>query len=272
MASGREFINLRTSGFARMIANRTGRTSTVRCLGDKCAITCGKRPETGHIDAQRSINPNEMLLAVILLLLNDMKAAAASKRFPVVLLTAISTALLVAQPPPPKPDAPNVERRIEDIRSRLERNSVTTPQQKELAAFVERYLEDAARALNSGKRSQARQLADAADACRRPVDHLQRIASGQAPPRPARPGHPPPRADDPQDHLRQIYFRLRLCDFFLQQIPPPAPSRLLELAREFYDQAVQAEQANNSTRSDEYAMASDDLTHALESLAQAALP
>jgi hypothetical protein len=72
--------------------------------------------------------------------------------------------------------------------------------------------------------------------------------------------------------LRQIYFRLRLCDFFLQQIPPPAPTRLLELARGFYEQAVKAEQANNGAMADEYAKASDDLTHALESLAQAALP
>jgi hypothetical protein len=213
-----------------------------------------------------------MLMAVILLLLNEMKAAAASKSFPVVLLTAISTALLVAQPPPPKPDARNVERRIEDIRNRLERNSPTTPQEKELAAFVERYLEDAARALNTGKTSQARQLADAADACRRPIDHLHHIAAPQAPPPPPVRGDPPGAVDDRPDHLRQIYFRLRLCDFFLQQIPPPAPSRLLEMAREFYEQAVQTAQSNNGAVAGEYAMASDDLTHALESLAQAALP
>ena len=202
-----------------------------------------------------------------------MRPAAAPTRLPI-LLFAISAA--VAQPPPPKPDTKAVERRIEDIRNRLERNSPTTPQQKELATFVQKYLEEAGRALNNGKRSQAQQLADAADACRRPIDHLQHIAAGQAPPRP--PGGPPGRrgppgkGEDAQDQLRQIYFRLRLCDFFLQQIPPPAPTRLLELARGFYEQAVKAEQANNGAMADEYAKASDDLTHALESLAQAALP
>lgn len=213
-----------------------------------------------------------MRLVFILLLLSKMRSAVPQKRFVVPLVGAISAALLVAQPPPPIPDTKAVERRIEDIRNRLERNSPATPQQKELAAFVERYLEEAAHALNNGKRSQAQQLADAADACRRPIDHLQHIAAGQAPPRPPGRGGPPGKAERPQDHLRQIYFRLRLCDFFLQQIPPPAPTRLLEMARGFYEQAEQAEQANNGAMADEYAEASDDLTHALESLAQAALP
>jgi hypothetical protein len=220
----------------------------------------------------------------ILLLLSKMTSAAALNRLPVVFFAALFAALMVAQPPPPKPDTKAVERRIEEIRNRLQRNTPTTPQQKELAVFVERYLEESTQALNNGKRSQARQLTDAADACWRPIDHLQRIAVGNASPRPPGRGGSPGRAEDPQEHLRQIYFRLRLCDFFLQQIPPPAPVRLLELAREFYEQAVQAEQANNvpnnmpnnmpnnGARTDEYAKASDDLTHALESLAQAALP
>jgi hypothetical protein len=208
-------------------------------------------------------------MVFILLFLIEMKSPATPKGLVAALFAALSTALLVAQPPPPKPDAKSVERRIEDIRNHLEREPPTTPQQKELAAFVDRYLNDAARALNGGKRSQAQQLADAADACRRPIDHLQHIAAGKGA---SGPGGPPRKAEDSQDHLRQIYFRLRLCDFFVQQIPPPAPARLLELARGFYEQAVQAEQANNGAMADEYAKASDDLTHALESLAQAGMP
>jgi hypothetical protein len=212
-----------------------------------------------------------MRVVFILLMLNKMRSAAAAKRLMIALFAEMSAAFLVAQPPPPTPDSKAVERRIEDIRTRLEQNSPTTPQQKELAAFVERYLEEAGRALNKGKRFQAQQLADAADGCRRPIDHLQHIAAGNAPPRPPGRGGPSGKAEEPRDHLRQIYFRLRLCDFFLQQIPPPAPTRLLELAREFYEQAGQAERANGAM-ADEYAKASDDLTHALESLAQAALP
>lgn len=200
-----------------------------------------------------------------------MRQAGVFEQLLIALVAAISTGPMAGQPLPPKPDTQAVERRIGEIRSHLERNTPTTPQQKELAGFVERYLEEAARALNNGKRSEAQRLADAADACRRPIDHLQHAAAGKAPPRlPGRRG--PGKDGDPQEHLRQIYFRLRLCDFFLQQIPPPAPTRLLELARGFYEEAVQAEQVNNVAMADEYAMASDDLTHALESLAQAALP
>lgn len=172
----------------------------------------------------------------------------------------VSTAFLLAQPLPPKQDPRTIERRIEDIRGRLEKNSPSTPEQKELAGFVQRYLDEATRALQSGRRFQARCLADAADACRRPLDHL--TGNRPAPPKPP---------DDMEDHLRQVYFRLRLSEYFLKQIPPPAPQRLLEIAREFYEKAVKAQQAASVATADEYAASADDLTHALESLAQAAV-
>jgi hypothetical protein len=176
-------------------------------------------------------------------------------------------AFLVAQPPPPGQDDPKaVERRTEEIRNWLERNPPGNPEQKELSSFVQRYLDEAAAALNAGRRFQAQRLTDAADACRRPIDHLQHIASPHQMPLP--PGPP----GDPADRLRQVYFRLRLADFFLQQIPPPAPVKLLDLAREFYEQAVNAGQTKKAFVEDEYTKAADDLTHALENLAQAALP
>jgi hypothetical protein len=171
----------------------------------------------------------------------------------------ITAALLAAQPPPPQLDSRAVERRIGEIRNRLDRNAPVAPEQKELAVYTQRYLDDAGRALAAGRRFQAERLADAADACRRPFDHLQRIA-----------GPKPP--GDPEDHLRNVYFRLRLCDFFLQQIPAPKPVRLLELARRFYDHALKSRQEGSGVMADEYTAAADDLTHALESLAQAELP
>ncbi len=152
-----------------------------------------------------------------------------------------------------------MERRIGEIRNRLERSPPVAPEQKELAVYTQRYLDDASSALAAGRRFQAGRLADAADACRRPLDHLQRIAAPKPP-------------GDPEDHLRNVYFRLRLCDFFLQQIPAPKPVRLLELARKFYDQAVKSRQEGNAVIADDYTAAADDLTHALESLAQAELP
>jgi hypothetical protein len=190
---------------------------------------------------------------------------------PIIAIALIAPTFLVAQPPsqPPKPmpDSRAVEHRMAEIRNRLERNPPNTLEQKELASYVQRYLDDADRALTAGRRFQAERLEDAADACRRPIDHLQRIATASpAPP----PGPKPP--GDREDHLRDVYFRLRLSDFFLQQIPSPAPTRLLGLARGFYEQAVKARQAGNKLAAAEYTAAADDLTHALESLAQAALP
>jgi hypothetical protein len=180
-------------------------------------------------------------------------------------------ALLAGQPPPPGQHDPKVvDRRIEEIRNRIERNPPVTEEQKELASFVRRYLDEAAAALNAGRRFQAQRFTDAADACRRPIDHLQHIASANQMPLPPGPPSGPPR--DPEDQLRQVYFRLRLADFFLKQIPPPAPVQLLDLAREFYEQAVNAGQTKKAFVEDEYTKAADDLTHALENLAQAALP
>jgi hypothetical protein len=188
---------------------------------------------------------------------------------PIISIALIAPTFLVAQPPPPPPPKSGpraVERKIAEIRNRLERNAPATLEQKELALYVQRYLDDASRALAAGRRFQAQRLEDAADACRRPIDHLQRIAiPNQAKP----PGPRPP--GNPEDRLRDVYFRLRLSDFFLKQIPPPAPARLLELARGFYEQAVRARQTGNGIAADEYTGAADDLTHALESLAQAAL-
>ena len=59
-----------------------------------------------------------------------------------------------------------MERRIAEIRNRLERNAPSTPEQKELASYVQRYLDDAGRALAAGRRFQAERLEDAAEACR----------------------------------------------------------------------------------------------------------
>ncbi len=182
----------------------------------------------------------------------------------------VGPAWLLAQPPAPLQDPRALERRIEEIRNRLERNPPASQEQKELSSFVRRYLDEATDALNAGRRFQAQRFADAADACRRPIDHLQHIANPNQMPLPPVP--PPGPSGDPEDHLRQVYFRLRLGNFFLQQLPPPAPAKLLELAREFYEQAVNAGQTKKAFVEEEYTKAADDLTHALENLAQAALP
>jgi hypothetical protein len=186
-----------------------------------------------------------------------------------VVMLLLASSALVAQPRPPEPGGPPpprpepVERRMVDIRNRLAASPPSDADQRELARFVLEYLNDAVQALNAGRWFQADRFADAADACRRPINHLRHVAAIDRRPRPPL---------DPEDQLRQVYFRLRLGDFFLQQIPMRPPKRLLELARMYYQRALKAEQDRDRHTADEYAKAADDLTHALESLAQAYVP
>ena len=169
---------------------------------------------------------------------------------------------MVAQPPPPprRDDARAVSRHIGDIRARLERTPPVDASQKELAGYTERYLDAAARLLSAGEAFQAQRMTEAADACRRPIDHMQHLGP--------KPLNPPP-APPLDDHLRRVYFRLRVSQVFLDEIPPPAPRRLLELARIFYERALHEQQNGHEQSANEYAASADDLTHALESLAQA---
>jgi hypothetical protein len=137
--------------------------------------------------------------------------------------------------------------------------------EREIAGFGMNYLDRSEQALNSGHLFAADRLLGAADAFQHVLDHLDRIRQGSNKPPP-----PPPQAIS--DHLRQVYFRLRLSDFFVREIPDPKPGRLPTLARQFYQSALQAYQAGNWLAADEYTKCADDITHALENLAQAAIP
>jgi hypothetical protein len=135
----------------------------------------------------------------------------------------------------------------------------------ELANFVKMYLNQAQKALDERNTFAAARFADAADDCRRPLDHLRHIAEGSA--------EPGPKTQAPAaDRLRQLYFRLRLSKYFLQQIPDPKPKRILTLAQMFYQDSLKAAQAGESVAADEYGKCADDLTHALEHLAQGYAP
>jgi hypothetical protein len=140
------------------------------------------------------------------------------------------------------------------------------PMEREIASFGMNYLERSEQAVKSGQLFVADRLLGAADAFRLVLDHLNHIRRGTNEPPPP----PPPQAIS--DHLRQVYFRLRLSDFFLHEIPDPKPERLPTLARQFYQSALQAYQASNWLAADEYTKCADDITHALENLAQAAIP
>lgn len=138
-------------------------------------------------------------------------------------------------------------------------------EQEILEAFVEQYLKEAAAALQAHEKFKADRLIMAAEDCRRPIDHLQNIENRQK--LAALPPGPVPLAV----HLRQVYFRLRLAELFLKEIHPPAPLRVLELARAFYARALESQRAKEDRIAEQYAAAANDLTHALEHLAQASI-
>jgi hypothetical protein len=170
---------------------------------------------------------------------------------------------MMGQPPPRPPIDPKI--RIEIVRHRFAERPPVGAEQERLAAFGAQYLKEAAAALQANEKFKAERLIEAAEACRRPIEHLQHIEKRQGPV--ALPPGPVPLAV----HLRQVYFRLRLADVFLKEIHPPAPIRLLELARSFYARALESQRAKEDRIAEEYAAAANDLTHALEHLAQASI-
>ncbi len=167
-------------------------------------------------------------------------------------------------PPGPERDPRRLQQRIADVRRGLTQVRNGDPMEHEIASFGTGYLERSEQELKSGQLFVADRLLGAADAFRHVLDHINHIREEAK-------GPPPPPPQAISDHLRQVYFRLRLSDFFLQQIPNPKPERLAALAQHFYQLALQSYQASNWLAADEYTKCADDITHALENLAQAAI-
>jgi hypothetical protein len=167
-----------------------------------------------------------------------------------------------APPPPPPPPPQDLQHRIRDIGEHLRYLHPINSEQQHLAEDARRYLGEAMKAARNKEPYVAARFADAADACRRALEHLT-----------GGPGAPPPPPPPPlSDHLRNVYFRLRMCDFFMKQIPEPKPEDLLAQARVFYRYALEDMQKGKNREADAYASSADDLTHAIEAIAQAFAP
>ena len=206
-------------------------------------------------------------MAHVLLSKQPMQARQTFQRV-MAMATFLFGAMLFSQLPPrpphpphgPPQDRPRIEQRMTEIRKRLASSTISSAVVRDLKDFVELYLQKTELALNQDNLFQAGRFVEAADACRRPIDHLSHLENE---------AKPPPKPSKDEDDLRRVYFRLQLGNFFLEQIPNPKPKRLLQLAQTFYQEATKAHESQQDTVTGEYARAADDLTHALENLAQA---
>ena len=73
------------------------------------------------------------------------------------------------------------------------------------------------------------------------------------------------------EHLQRVYFRLQQADYFARNTGEDA-KQLPELARKFYERALQAYDRRDWRAADEFAKSADDTIRGLENLAQAAIP
>ncbi len=133
-----------------------------------------------------------------------------------------------------------------------------------LVSEANQCLEKAEEALHQNKVFVADRLVAASDAFFDAEDHARGLRDG-----PPGPG-PVPRGPDIAEHLQHVYFHLQQADYFAQA--SAAGAELPELARGFYERALQAYDEGDWLAADSFAKATDDTIRGLENLAQAATP
>jgi hypothetical protein len=177
------------------------------------------------------------------------------------------------QPPPPppprgRPGPPQLDRtgvadHIERVRRQL---AESRPNDADVATFIHAAnlnLEKAEERLRTNDLLLADRLVAASDAFLRAAQHSQLIEG---------PRGPRLQAPEIAEHLQRIYFRLQQAEYFAQTSRDPGAKRLPELARKYYERALQAYDRRDWLAADQYAKSSDDTIRGLENLAQAATP
>ncbi len=167
-------------------------------------------------------------------------------------------------PPPPPPPGP----RPEDLRTRLSQAQPAGKPGEQLLRFSRDYLTQSESLEQAGKHHAADRKLAAADAFFRAADHLGHLTHAKSPERKKKQsdGH------EVNRHLDRVYFRLKQCEFFYEQSGDHHLKPVCGVARSFYQSGVRAAEQDDIRTADEYAKAADDLTHAVENLAQAAVP
>lgn len=166
-------------------------------------------------------------------------------------------------PRPPRLDRARVADQINRIRHDLAQRSAVGATEKEILAEAKSCLQHAQKQLDRNQVFAASRLTGAAESLARALDLLQHRGDSPAP--------PPPPGQNLNEHLIQVYFRVRQVDYFLQQSHDSGAKPLAELARRFYEQARQAFDRNQARQAEDYAGAAEDMVQALEFLAQSAV-
>lgn len=178
----------------------------------------------------------------------------------------VSIAVLCFAPPPPPPPPPHGGPTVDEIRSKLANLKPSGKTGKELVLLSQSYLARSEQKAQTGDRFAADRNRAAADAFFRAADHLEHVSKFQG----DRPEKKKPHGPEVSRHLERVYFRLKQCDFFLVQSGETKLKPVCGIARDLYQSGLRSQDEENTRAADEYAKAADDLTHAVEFLAQAA--
>ena len=162
-------------------------------------------------------------------------------------------------PPPPGPRSPGEPA---TIRKKLTEVRPASQREEKLLALARSYMERSDRVGMKNRFASDRDLV-AADALVHAAEHQQHIVE--------RAGPGPPSKDEVALHLERVYFRLQQADYFVKQSADANARTIAEFARQYYQNALRAQDRSELRRADECAKSVDDLIRALESLAQAAV-
>ncbi len=181
------------------------------------------------------------------------------------------TPLWGQKPPPPpsgRPGAPRLDAagladHIQRMRRQLVESKPNGEEDQILLAEVQRTLNKADERLRTNELVATDRLVAASDALLHASEHSQNLREG--------PRRPAPREPEIADHLQHVYFRLQQADYFARNTGEDA-KQLPELARKFYERALQAYDRRDWRAADEFAKSADDTIRGLENLAQAATP
>ena len=167
------------------------------------------------------------------------------------------------RPGPPRLDAAGLADHMQRMRRQLVESKPNGEEDQILVAEVQRILNKADERLRTNELIAADRLVAASDAFLRASEHSQHLRES--------PRGPVPREAEIADHLQHVYFRLPQADYFARSTGEDA-EHLPELARKFYERALQAYDRRDWRAADEFAKSADDTIRGLENLAQAATP